>query len=214
LVQVKVWLGISMLTVWSAHALAAEPAYDFSIPAKPLPQALTDFSRVTGQSVIYTQDAPYSFQAPAVTGSLTAEQALKRLLGASGLGFRRATQHTFTLEPTPHNGGITLGLTQIDSQRHTLESYQPPDVTSVMRSATPRLENPQAVSVVPAQVLRDQAPRNLDDALSNVSGVTQGNTLGSTQDTLMKRGFGDNRDGSIMRDGMPVVQGRSLNASA
>jgi iron complex outermembrane receptor protein len=214
LVQVKVWLGISMLTVWSAHALAAEPAYDFSIPAKPLPQALTDFSRVTGQSVIYTQDAPYSFQAPAVTGSLTAEQALKRLLGASGLGFRRATQNTFTLEPTPHNGGITLGLTQIDSQRHTLESYQPPDVTSVMRSATPRLENPQAVSVVPAQVLRDQAPRNLDDALSNVSGVTQGNTLGSTQDTLMKRGFGDNRDGSIMRDGMPVVQGRSLNASA
>ena len=46
------------------------------------------------------------------------------------------------------------------------------------------------------------------------SGITQGNTLGSTQDTLMKRGFGDNRDGSIMRDGMPVVQGRNMNATA
>ncbi len=29
----------------------------------------------------------------------------------------------------------------------------------------------------------------------------------------MRRGFGDNRDGnSIMRNGMPLVQGRSLNA--
>lgn len=67
--------------------------------------------------------------------------------------------------------------------------------------------------MVPAQVIRDQAPRNLDDALANVSGITQGNNFGGTSDTVMKRGFGDNRDGSIMRDGMPIVQGRSLNAS-
>jgi iron complex outermembrane receptor protein len=211
---VKVWLGIAMLTVWSACVQAAEPAYDFSIPARPLPQALSDFSRVTGQSVVYTLDTPYNIDAPAVSGSMTAAQALKRLLATSGLNYRRASENTFTLELAPHEGAITLGLTQIDSQRSALESYQPLASTSVMRSATPQLENPQAVSVVPAQVLRDQAPRNLDDALSNVSGVTQGNTLGSTQDTLMKRGFGDNRDGSIMRDGMPVVQGRSLNATA
>jgi iron complex outermembrane receptor protein len=211
---VKFWLGIATLTVWSACVQAAEPAYDFSIPARPLPQALSDFSRVTGQSVVYTLDTPYNIDAPAVSGSMTAEQALKRLLATSGLNYRRASENTFTLELAPHEGAITLGLTQIDSQRSALESYQPLASTSVMRSATPQLENPQAVSVVPAQVLRDQASRNLDDALSNVSGVTQGNTLGSTQDTLMKRGFGDNRDGSIMRDGMPVVQGRSLNATA
>lgn len=210
----KVWFGISMLTVWSACAQGAEPAYDFSIPAKPLPQALSDFSRVTGQGVIYTQDTPYSINAPAVSGSRTAEQALMRLLGTSGLRFRRATDTTFTLEPAATEGAVTLGVTQIDSPRTAPPTYQPPVTTSVMRSSTPRLENPQAVSVVPAQVLRDQAPRNLDDALTAISGVTQGNTLGSTQDTLMKRGFGDNRDGSIMRDAMPVVQGRNLNATA
>ena len=210
----RVWLGISMLTVGSACVQAAEPAYTFSIAAKPLPQALSDFSRVTGQGVIYTQETPYSIDAPAVSGSLSAEQALRILLGNSGLTYRRATPTTFTLEPVAVDGAITLGLTQIDSRRNATSSYQPPVSTSVMRTSTPQLENPQAVSVVPAQVLSDQAPRNLDDALNNVSGVTQGNTLGSTQDTLMKRGFGDNRDGSIMRDGMPVVQGRSLNATA
>jgi iron complex outermembrane receptor protein len=82
-----------------------------------------------------------------------------------------------------------------------------------MRSSTPLQEIPQTVNVVPAQVIRDQAPRNLDDALANVSGITQGNTLGSTQDSVMTRGFGDNRNGSIMRDGMPVVQGRGMNAT-
>lgn len=48
---------------------------------------------------------------------------------------------------------------------------------------------------------------------ANVSGITCGNNFGGTSDTVMKRGFGDNRDGSIMRDGMPVVQGRNLSAS-
>ena len=66
---------------------------------------------------------------------------------------------------------------------------------------------------MPAQVLKDQLPRNIDDALVNISGITQTNTLAGTQDAVIRRGFGDNRDGSIMRNGMPLVQGRSLNAA-
>jgi len=94
------------------------------------------------------------------------------------------------------------------------DSYQPLPDASTLRSMVPVLETPQVVNVVPAQVVRDQQPRNLDDALGNVSGITQGNTLAGTQDTLMKRGFGGNRDGSIMHNGMPLVQGRGLNAAA
>ena len=30
----------------------------------------------------------------------------------------------------------------------------------------------------------------------------------------MKRGFGDNRDGSILRDGMRTIQGRNFTATA
>jgi len=75
-----------------------------------------------------------------------------------------------------------------------------------MRSRGLLLETPQTVNVVPAQVLRDQQPRNLDDALANISGITQANTLGSTQDAVMTARLGDNRNGSIMQDGMPVVQ--------
>ncbi len=82
---------------------------------------------------------------------------------------------------------------------------------TTLRSGASPLDTAQAVNVVPEQVLKDQLPRNIDDALANVSGITQTNTLAGTQDAVIRRGFGDNRDGSIMRNGMPLVQGRSLN---
>ncbi|MBW6525689.1 TonB-dependent siderophore receptor [Sphingomonas sp. RHCKR7] len=94
------------------------------------------------------------------------------------------------------------------------DSYKPtPDASTLRSSATP-LETPQTINIVPAQVIRDQRPRYLDDVLANVSGITQGNTLAATQDTILKRGFGGNRDGSVMHNGMPVVQGRAFNAAA
>ncbi|EJZ56618.1 TonB-dependent siderophore receptor [Pseudomonas fluorescens R124] len=222
--SVKQWLGVSALSFCAlallpmSVALAAEtvssPAqkqFSFSLSAKPLPQALSDFSRVTGQSVVYTDEAPYGLNAPAVSGQMSAEQALQRLLSGSGMTFRRTDSHTFALEPQPTAGALNLGATTITSMRDESMSYQPPQTSSVMRSSASLQEIPQTVNVIPAQVIRDQTPRNLDDALANVSGITQGNTLGSTQDSVMTRGFGDNRNGSIMRDGMPIVQGRGMN---
>ena len=188
--------------------------FAFNLPAEPLPQALNDFSRVTGLSVVYTDEAPYGLQAPAINGRMSAEQALQQLLAQSGFNARRTDANTFALEPAPTAGALNLGATSITSLAMDDFSYQPPAVTSVMRGQGDSMEIPQTVNVVAAQVIRDQAPRNLDDALNNISGITQGNTLGSTQDSVMKRGFGDNRDGSIMRDGMPLVQGRALNATA
>ena len=225
-VSVKQWLGASALSFTalallpSSIAMAADTGtaqqrtqFSFAMTAKPLPQALSDFSRITGISVVYTDEAPYGIIAPAVNGQMSAEQAMQRLLGQSGFTFRRTDAHTLALEPVPTDGALNLGATTITSVMDQSQSYQPPPTSSVMRSSALLQEIPQTVNVIPAQVIRDQAPRNLDDALANVSGITQGNTLGSTQDSVMTRGFGDNRNGSIMRDGMPVVQGRGLNAT-
>ncbi|TWI57457.1 iron complex outermembrane receptor protein [Pseudomonas duriflava] len=109
---------------------------------------------------------------------------------------------------------LNLGPTTIVGESSPAgTTYQPPPISNILRSGTPVQESPQSVTIVPAQVIKDQAPAFIDDALHNVSGITQGNTLGRVLDAVMKRGFGDNRDGSIMRDGAPVVQGRSLTAT-
>ncbi|MGF6112850.1 TonB-dependent siderophore receptor [Pseudomonas frederiksbergensis] len=224
--SVKQWFGASALS-FSALALlplsvaiGAETAstqqrtqFNFALAAKPLPQALSDFSRITGTSVVYTDEAPYGLNAPALNGQMSAEQAIQRLLSGSGFTFRRTDAHTLALEPVPTEGTLNLGATTITSVLDQTQSYQPPPTSNVMRSSALLQETPQTINVIPAQVIRDQAPRNLDDALANVSGITQGNTLASTQDSVMTRGFGDNRNGSIMRDGMPIVQGRGMNAT-
>ncbi|WP_330213538.1 TonB-dependent siderophore receptor [Pseudomonas sp. Z18(2022)] len=225
--SVKQWLGASVLAVsglallplgvaQAADAQQQSTVFNFALAAKPLPQALSDFTRVTGISVVYTDEAPYAIKAPAISGQMSATQAMQRLLGNSGFTFRQIDARTLALEPLPTEGALNLGATTINgaAQASDTTSYQPPPTSSVMRSHGLLLETPQTVNVVPAQVMRDQQPRNLDDALTNISGITQANTLGSTQDAVMLRGFGDNRNGSIMQDGMPLVQGRALNSTA
>src|ERR1700740_2927345 len=96
--SVKQWFGASALgfaalallpmsVAQAAESNSSQPQkqFSFSLTAKPLPQALSDFSRVTGQSVVYTVEAPYGLNAPAVNGQMSAEQALQRLLSGSGL---------------------------------------------------------------------------------------------------------------------------------
>ena len=225
--SVKHWLGASVLAVsglallplgvaQAAQAQEQSTLFNFALAAKPLPQALSDFTRVTGISVVYTDEAPYAIKAPAITGQMSAAQAMQRLLGNSGFTCRPIDARTLALEPLPTDGALNLGATTINGAALASDttSYQPPPTSSVMRSHGLLLETPQTVNVVPAQVMRDQQPRNLDDALTNISGITQANTLGSTQDAVMLRGFGDNRNGSIMQDGMPLVQGRALNSTA
>ena len=211
--------GLALLPLGVAQAGEAQQQstlFNFALAAKPLPQALSDFTRVTGISVVYTDEAPYAIKAPAITGQMSAAQAMQRLLGNSGFTFRQIDARTLALEPLPTDGALNLGATTINGAALASDttSYQPPPTSSVMRSHGLLLETPQTVNVVPAQVMRDQQPRNLDDALTNISGITQANTLGSTQDAVMLRGFGDNRNGSIMQDGMPLVQGRALNSTA
>ena len=212
---VPLWLGLAVFPVIAIAPLAGAAeqmqAYTFAQPSQPLAQALNAFSRATGQSVVYTLELP-GIQAPALNGTYSAEQALQQLLGTSGMAWRRVDARTLTLEAVGTDGALNLQATTVISQMDAY-SYQPPASASIMRGQGPNQDIPQAINVVPAQVIRDQAPRNLDDALTHVSGITQGNNFGGTSDTVMKRGFGDNRDGSIMRDGMPIVQGRSLNAS-
>ncbi|MCL2897516.1 TonB-dependent siderophore receptor [Brenneria tiliae] len=96
----------------------------------------------------------------------------------------------------------------------TETGYQPHTTVTGTRSESRLLDVPQAVNVVPSQVIADRAVRNIDEALYNVSGITQSNTLGGTQDALIKRGFGDNRDGSLFRDGVRSIQARNFTPTS
>jgi iron complex outermembrane receptor protein len=98
----------------------------------------------------------------------------------------------------------------ISETEHSRTSYQARKASVATRTETPLVEVPQTVNVVTNRVIEDRQPASLDEAINAVSGVKQGNTLGGTQDAIQKRGFGTNRDNSIMRDGMQSVQARNF----
>ncbi|MEL6319166.1 MAG: TonB-dependent siderophore receptor, partial [Cyanobacteria bacterium J06626_14] len=84
------------------------------------------------------------------------------------------------------------------------DAYRVPNATTGTRTETPILDVPQAIQVVPAEVLEDQAATDLQDALRNVSGITQGNTTGNTEDEFAIRGFSRV---TILQDGFRSIEG-------
>lgn len=96
----------------------------------------------------------------------------------------------------------------------TESNYQAITPSAALRTEAPLIDIPQAVNVVTSEVLRDQGARSLDDVLSNVSGITQTNTLGGTQDAFIRRGFGQNRDNAMLTNGMKTVLPGSFNATS
>lgn len=147
-----------------------------------------------------TVDAPAPKRKPATSSSAPQRQA-------------RATPSRRAMQPPPMPTRAERAAAEAVVLNAAKLNYRAMPSATTLRSGASPLDTAQSVNVVPEQVIRDQLPRNIDDALANVSGVTQANTLAGTQDAVMRRGFGDNRDGSIMRNGMPLVQGRSLNAA-
>lgn len=92
-------------------------------------------------------------------------------------------------------------------------NYSADTASTGSKTATPIGELPQSVSVVTSQVIDDFQVKSVNDAMKFVSGVTQGNTLGGTEDGFVKRGFGVNSDGSVFIDGVRSNQGLSMDAT-
>ncbi|WP_230943268.1 TonB-dependent siderophore receptor [Burkholderia cepacia] len=89
--------------------------------------------------------------------------------------------------------------------------YQAKRASVATRTDAPLIDTPQTVNVVTQQSIQDRQPDSLAEALETVPGVRMGNTLGGTLDAIIKRGFGDNRDNSILRDGMQSVNPRNFS---
>ncbi len=70
--------------------------------------------------------------------------------------------------------------------------------TAATRTDTPLIETPQAVRVVPRQLIEDLGARRLADTVDFVSGVTRMNDFGGTWDNYAIRGFSNTEGGSLL----------------
>ncbi len=114
---------------------------------------------------------------------------------------------------TQHSDTKTLDQITIQDTGLKQNGYQVTGTSAVFKAEVPLFDTPNTVNVLSTQLLQDRQPNSLIDALYNVSGVSQANTLGGMFDSIQKRGFGGNRDNSIMRNGLQVGPAKNFSAT-
>lgn len=107
----------------------------------------------------------------------------------------------------------TLTVTAHTAKQQSDTGYSSPVSSVASKTPTSKLDEAQSISVVTNKQLEDYQASSVADAMRFVSGTSQSNTLGQTEDGITRRGFGSNSDGSIFRDGIRSSQGLNLDAT-
>ena len=177
----------------------------FDIPSQSLTDGLTLFGRQSGWQVSVHGDLVRGLSTPGVSGLMTPEQALGRLLAGTGLTYAITSGNTVTLQKLPQTGQadpnvIQLNPLQVEGQgdaRNRETALGPVNGYIASRSATgtktdtPLIETPQSITVVTRDQIIAQNPQSVPQALRYAPGIeaeSRGNIAGSA-DIIYGRGF-------------------------
>jgi outer-membrane receptor for ferric coprogen and ferric-rhodotorulic acid len=208
-------LGIQ---VTSAHAQqatsSAEREYDFNVPSQSLARTITDIANRAGLQVLYSENAAPDIAAPAVSGHLSASEALQRATAGTGYVARFTSDSVVTLVKLAEgssDGERVLGAVRVEGAQGGFAlsgassvngingsrdvtategtgSYTTGAMTIGSKMAASIKEVPRAVSVLTSRQMEDQAITSVTDAMKALPGViAQGETLGVP--TFYSRGF-------------------------
>ena len=96
--------ALLLLASSPAAGAQAHDRYAFDQPAEALSQALRDVAVRTGRNVIAPDELVQTREAPPLSGTFTAEEAVARLLEGTGLRYR-LVDATLVIERVPEGGG-------------------------------------------------------------------------------------------------------------
>jgi iron complex outermembrane recepter protein len=214
---------------------AAEPIYQFDIPAEPLGQALTDFSQTASQQVIYSENLVKGRRTPGLHGSYTVAEALNALLAGSDLKVDINPSGVLMIEPKSLQSTqnmVAYGDQSIQRASFkavaentpaavptatAAEPVEEPTVTNdlstvVVTGSTSKrtlLDASVAITSVSSADLEQKAPRGTDDVLEMVPGIYVEGTAGPVSNNYSVRGLpgGGQEFIRLEEDGMPAIYG-------
>ena len=214
-------MGVANAQAPGSNARVAAPAaagatYNFSIAPQPLAGAVAAFTRVTGLDVVGDGGIGRGIQSPGVSGNLTPQQALTRLLAGTGLSYRFTNASTVAIQRPNADGSVgtlpagAIPLDTIDVQGET--AWGPVDGYVASRSATgtktdtPLIEVPQAISVITRDQIDTRKSNSINEALHYAPGLFAEAQGPQTDITFFMRGFQGNRySGSIYLNGLRAI---------
>jgi iron complex outermembrane receptor protein len=194
----------------AAQAGAVAELQSYSLPAGPLEASLIAIGQRSGRQVVFLPDDVKGRQAHAVSGQMTAEQAVGQALQGSGLSLRVSASGALSVQP--ETGVLTLGVSTVNALSDQESAYGPVSGYVAKRSAsatktdTPIIETPQSISVVTRAEMDDRKSDTLADALGYTPGfVSQPNGFSRVADDYTLRGFNvGSGTGGVLLDGMKL----------
>lgn len=174
--------SVMTATLWAPAAQAAPRRFD--VPALPLEQALRRVAEQGQVQILFSGDQVRAHNGAAVSGTLEAEAAFRRVLSRSGLSIRQIDARTFIVVSPP---APRLAARPVPTPRavDTAEPVREVVVVAQRTSLNPRqdtdrfdgsLSAPQATAILSRSDLERTAARNVTEALGVLPGVTVLNT--------------------------------------
>lgn len=150
--------GDAVDTALQISQVPREEAMQFDIPAGLMSDVLLTFGEQTGYQVLYPTDLARNVVSPGVSGGMTPDEALVRLLGGSGLVYRFASEDTVTVSsPEKKESGVLLAPIVVTN--------------TATKTDTPMDEIPASVSVITREDMDRRGAETLNDAMSYTPGI-------------------------------------------
>lgn len=210
-IQSRAAIGAIALALFAdAAAAGAQPKtedqFAFDQPAEALSQALRDVAVRTGRNVIARDELVQAREAPPLSGTFTAEQAVARLLEGTGLRYR-LVDGTLVIERIPGERSVA---------GNPVESSEAIVVTGThVRAALPT----SPVITISRRDIEESAPSSVEQLMRHLpqnlsAGVAQENfdVTGAGAD-ITDHGAGINLRGLGQRATLVLVNGRRLAPS-
>ncbi|MGC5700771.1 TonB-dependent siderophore receptor [Pseudomonas sp. NFXW11] len=189
----------------AAPGTQAAALHSFAIARQSLANALDQLSNQSGLQIAYASSMAQGLESPGVSGRMSAEQALSKLLAGTGLGFERNGNNAVLLTRLAQSGqAMELEATQITSnQLGTVTegsgSYTPGTIATATRMVLTPRQTPQSITVVTRQHMEDFGLNNVDDVMRHTPGITV-SAYDTDRTNYYARGFSIN---NFQYDGIP-----------
>jgi len=192
----------------------------YDIPSQDLNSALLAFADKAGLQLFYDAARVSGRKSVAVSGNLTAPEALSRLLAGTGFTYRFTSANAIALETLPEtqSGTTTLAPLVIEgrTQRGTgpVEGFVAKNSTAATKVDIPIVETPQSISVVTAEQMQTQGSENVMQAMRYTVGAFTGQVGHSNRyDYVILRGFVDRSIDNVYLDGLKMMGDDSTYSS-
>lgn len=177
-----------------APVLARETPVRVSIQAQPLGDALLQLGQQTPLQIFFSQDVVAGMSAPAVSGSLAPEEALRRLLDGTGIQYRRSGNDVTLSHPGPDS---VAELAPVTVSAGILGELSAPYAGGQLATggslgllgAEDVMDSPFSTTNYTSELLYDQQARTLADVVVNDASVRNLTSTGGFGEDFQIRGF-------------------------